>query len=63
MATVEPRYITHKAEGVERLRQIDLIDVYAIAEGAKKEEKIELRAYIHPRQESDFMRYQNMFTD
>jgi hypothetical protein len=32
-ATVEPRRITHKAEGVQQRRQIDLTDVYAITDG------------------------------
>jgi hypothetical protein len=33
-ATVEPQRNTHKAEGVQRRRQIDLAYVYAIAEGS-----------------------------
>jgi hypothetical protein len=33
-ATVEPRRIAHKAEGVQRRRQINLTDVYAIADGS-----------------------------
>jgi hypothetical protein len=31
---VEPRYITHKADGIQWRRYIDLTDVYAIADGA-----------------------------
>jgi hypothetical protein len=33
-ATVEQQRITHKTEGIQQRRQIDPIDVYAIAEGA-----------------------------
>jgi hypothetical protein len=45
----EPRRITHKAEGVQRQRQIDLTEVHAVEEGAPEGEMNEPIAYTHQR--------------
>jgi hypothetical protein len=60
-ATEEPRRITQKAEGVQRRRQIDLIEVYAVTEGAPERGNDPAESIYTSEMGGAFVRYPNTF--